>query len=169
VQNFITVSLILDALKKERERGSSSPRMETNPTFREWKVGFVVAHRNDRDTTYKIKSISDGETTGYQSTVELVGADDDTEKRTLRGGTLQSSYVFISRGDVPMDAQEVAKTVKPFTIAVDAIRSFSPRSKNRPGTLIVAKDGGKYPCVEDHDTVLGLVSRAQPAQPVETL
>lgn len=165
IKNFITISLILDALKKEN-RGSgsaSSPRMEEAPTFRAWQPGFVVAHKNDRATTYAIKSISDGNTCGYQSTIELVGVDDDTEKRSLRGGTLQSSYVFISRGTVPVTAEEATKTIRPMTIAIDTIRSIGPRTKNRPGTSVVLKDGGKYPCAEGYDDVMAMLAAASPA------
>lgn len=156
---FITVSLILDALKNERGSNSASgARMEAAPTFREWKTGFIVKHKNDSSISYKIEQISDGETTGYQSQVELVNVDDDTDKRTLRGGTLQSSYVFVGRGDVPMAPEEVKKTTKPMTIAVSSIKTFSPRTKGRPGSRIVLDSGVSYPCVEDHDTILARIT-----------
>jgi hypothetical protein len=162
---FITVSLILDALKNERTSGSSSgPRLEDQPKFREWKEGFTVQHKNDRSSTFRITKIKDPQdgTAGYGSTITLTNVDDTDETRTLRGATVQTSYQFLSRGDVPLAAEEVKKTLKPMTIAVDTIRSFAPRTKGRPGSRIVLKDGASYPCAEDHDTLLAAIGSMEP-------
>lgn len=158
---FITVSLILDALKNEK--GSGGARLEEVPKFREWKEGFHIQHKNDRSITFKIDKIADAQdgTAGYGSTITLVNVDDPEETRSLRGATIQTSYQFLSRGSVAMEPDEVKKTIKPMTIAVDTIRTFAPRTKGRPGSRIVLKDGTSYPCVEDHDTLLAQLGRLE--------
>lgn len=152
-KQFITVSLILDQLKNEKV--SSGTRLEDMPKFLEWQVGYIVKPKNDT-TTYSIMEI-DG--AGYGGTFHLAKTDDPEDKRSLRGPTLQSGYVFVSRGDVA-DPEQIKKTTKPMTISTDTIRTFSPRTKGRPGTRIVLKDGVSYPCAESHDVILGLIEPA---------
>lgn len=153
-KQFITVSLILDQLKNEKV--SSATRLEDLPKFLEWQTGYIVKHKNDSAALYTITGI-DG--AGYSGTFNLAKTDDPEDTRTLRGGTLQSGYVFVSRGDVS-DPEQVKKTTKPMTISTDMIRTFAPRTKGRPGTRIVLKDGVSYPCAESHDVILGMIEPA---------
>lgn len=149
---FITVSLILDALKNERGPTGGS-RIEEAKKFLEWEEGFHVAPKNDRSAVHKIKRISPltaGMT--YQAQVTLESLEDPEESRSLRGATLQSGWVFVSRGDSSAP-EMLKKTTKPMTIATDTIRTFSPRTRSRPGSRIVLKDGTSYPVVEDHDEI----------------
>jgi len=148
---FITVSVILDALKTNRNR-TASPRMEDAPKFLEWTVGFIVKHKNGSET-YKIVVI-EGE--GYQGKYWLAGTEDPEDKRSLRGGTLQSSYVFVSRGNVE-DPELRAKTTQPMTVATDCIKTFAPRKENRPGSRLVLKDRVSYAVLESHEDIRAMI------------
>lgn len=162
MQPFITVSLILDALKNERGSNAAPSRAEEASRFLDWKEGFLIKHKNDRATTWKIASVDNADDDGtlnYKCQVHLANVDDPEETRSLRGATVQQAYEFVSRGDVPMAPEEVKKTTKPMTIAVDTIRSFAPRTKGRPGSRIVLKDGASYVAVEDHDTILQRIGK----------
>lgn len=155
---FITVTLILDALRNERDGSfGGKPKFEEAPRFLDWQEGYLIQHKNDRSSTWKVAAISTG-AMKYDATVTLTNVDDPEETRTLRGATIQNGYQFLSRSDVPPSPEEVKKMTKPMTIAVRSIKTFSPRKQGRPGTRIVLEGGASYACVEDHDTILGMIN-----------
>jgi hypothetical protein len=154
-KQFITVSLILDALRNER--ASNTNRMEAHPRFLDWEVGFLVKPKNNSATFQITSTGSGGARLTYQSQVSLVNIEDPEETRSLRGSTLQTGYEFVSRGDVTDPTAK--KTTKPMTIATDTIRTFSPRKHSAPGSRIVLKDGTSYAVVEDHDELLARIGQ----------
>ena len=159
---FITVSLILAALKNER---GTTARLQESVRFLDWKEGCIIKSKG-LNTAWRIEKIetvlsepvlSESPTTGmtYQSRVTLQSTDDPEESRVLRGATLQQGYEFVATGVAEEDTK---KDLKPMTIAVDCIRTFAPRKQGMPGSRIVLKDGTSYAVVEDHDELLSRIN-----------
>jgi len=154
---FIVLSMFLDQEGGGKSKATQSSKVVTNVPFLQWKEGYQVAPKNNREAVFTIKRITSqgGPAMAYQSQVDLVNEPGE-EERTLRGSTLQSGYVFIGHGSMVEDERK--DTTKPIGVNTDKIRNFYPRKDGRPGCRIMLDAGVNYAVANGFDDVLRWVN-----------
>lgn len=154
---FIVLAMFLDQEGGGKSKATQSTKVTANVPFLQWKEGYQVAPKNNREAVFTIKRITStaGPAMTYQSVVDLTNEPGE-EERTLRGSTLQSGYVFIGHGSVVEDERK--DTTKPIGVNTDKIRNFYPRKDGRPGCRIMLDAAVNYAVADTFEDVLAKVN-----------
>jgi len=153
---FIVLSMFIEQEGGKAARPSNRMAL-TDVPFLQWKEGYQVASKGNRDNVFTIKLItspSQGHAMTYQSQVDLVNEPGE-EERTLRGSTLQSGYVFIGYGSVVEDQHK--GTTKAIGVNVDKIRNWYPRKDGRPGCRVMLDAGVNYAVADAFEDIFAKV------------
>lgn len=165
IHGMIRLSMFLDQNSRTKNSTDNVASGQLTLPFRLWASGHVLrTEANPEEWTIKtIEAAPDHRMRREDCMVTLINV--AKEMRQVRGATLQSSYKFVSTGDVAppepeAEAQLVRTDVKPFAVTVHAIREFYPRKHGNEGTRLIMQDKTAYIVAEPFDTVWSMCAAA---------